>query len=532
MNSQGRLVCRATEVGEGTVLAGIIKMVSDASATKAPIARIADKVAGVFVPTVLGIAAITLAGWLIAGESFGFAIARAISVLVISCPCALGLATPVAIMVSGGVGAKNGVLFKNATATEECGRVKCVILDKTGTVTEGKPRVTDVIAVSERLLPVANTLESSSEHPLGRAIADYCGKGSVPGLPFEGFSARTGRGVSALIEGKVAYGVSFDYAKTLTEIDKKTEEDYNRLANGGKTPMLFIHGGEYLGMIAVADTVKEDAALGVAALHAMGLRVVMLTGDGRATAERIAREVGIDEVRAQLLPEDKEGAVRELMKEGKCAMVGDGINDAPALTAADVGIAIGRGTDIAIEAADVVLMREGLIGVASAIDIGRSALRNIRENLFFAFLYNCLGIPLAAGLFGLTLSPMFGAAAMSLSSFSVVMNALRLNLWREGKLKARATRVKLNGGKSTANAEENTENLNKKEEEEMIKVFVLDGMMCPHCEARVKKTVEAIDGVVSAEAVHFDGTLTVEMTKDVSAEIVKAVTDQGYPVIA
>ena len=532
VNSQGRLVCRATEVGEGTVLAGIIKMVSDASATKAPIARIADKVAGVFVPTVLGIAAITLAGWLIAGESFGFAIARAISVLVISCPCALGLATPVAIMVSGGVGAKNGVLFKNATATEECGRVKCVILDKTGTVTEGKPRVTDVIAVSERLLPVANTLESSSEHPLGRAIADYCGKGSVASLPFEGFSAITGRGVSALIEGKVAYGVSFDYAKTLTEIDKKTEEDYNRLANGGKTPMLFIHGGEYLGMIAVADTVKEDAALGVAALHAMGLRVVMLTGDGRATAERIAREVGIDEVRAQLLPEDKEGAVRELMKEGKCAMVGDGINDAPALTAADVGIAIGRGTDIAIEAADVVLMREGLIGVASAIDIGRSALRNIRENLFFAFLYNCLGIPLAAGLFGLTLSPMFGAAAMSLSSFSVVMNALRLNLWREGKLKARATRVKLNGGKSTANAEENTENLNKKEEEKMIKVFVLDGMMCPHCEARVKKTVEAIDGVVSAEAVHFDGTLTVEMTKDVSAEIVKAVTDQGYPVIA
>ena len=534
VNSQGRLVCRATEVGEGTVLAGIIKMVSDASATKAPIARIADKVAGVFVPTVLGIAAITLAGWLIAGESFGFAIARAISVLVISCPCALGLATPVAIMVSGGVGAKNGVLFKNATATEECGRVKCVILDKTGTVTEGKPRVTDVIAVSERLLPVANTLESSSEHPLGRAIADYCGKGSVASLPFEGFSAITGRGVSALIEGKVAYGVSFDYAKTLTEIDKKTEEDYNRLANGGKTPMLFIHGGKYLGMIAVADTVKEDAALGVAALHAMGLRVVMLTGDGRATAERIAREVGIDEVRAQLLPEDKEGAVRELMKEGKCAMVGDGINDAPALTAADVGIAIGRGTDIAIEAADVVLMREGLIGVASAIDIGRSALRNIRENLFFAFLYNCLGIPLAAGLFGLTLSPMFGAAAMSLSSFSVVMNALRLNLWREGKLKARATRVKLNGGKSTANAEENTENLNKnkKEEEKMIKVFVLDGMMCPHCEARVKKTVEAIDGVVSAEAVHFDGTLTVEMTKDVSAEIVKAVTDQGYPVIA
>ena len=532
VNSQGRLVCRATEVGEGTVLAGIIKMVSDASATKAPIARIADKVAGVFVPTVLGIAAITLAGWLIAGESFGFAIARAISVLVISCPCALGLATPVAIMVSGGVGAKNGVLFKNATATEECGRVKCVILDKTGTVTEGKPRVTDVIAVSERLLPVANTLESSSEHPLGRAIADYCGKGSVASLPFEGFSAITGRGVSALIEGKVAYGVSFDYAKTLTEIDKKTEEDYNRLANGGKTPMLFIHGGEYLGMIAVADTVKEDAALGVAALHAMGLRVVMLTGDGRATAERIAREVGIDEVRAQLLPEDKEGAVRELMKEGKCAMVGDGINDAPALTAADVGIAIGRGTDIAIEAADVVLMREGLIGVASAIDIGRSALRNIRENLFFAFLYNCLGIPLAAGLFGLTLSPMFGAAAMSLSSFSVVMNALRLNLWREGRLKARATRVKLNGGKSIANAEENTENLNKKEEEKMIKVFVLDGMMCPHCEARVKKTVEAIDGVVSAEAVHFDGTLTVEMTKDVSAEIVKAVTDQGYPVIA
>ena len=560
VNSSGKLVCRATEVGEGTVLSGIIKMVTEASATKAPIAKLADKVSGVFVPTVLAISLVTLIGWLIARADFGFAIARAISVLVISCPCALGLATPVAIMVSGGVGAKHGVLFKTAAATEECGRVKCVILDKTGTVTEGKPRVTDVTERDERLLSVASSVEFSSEHPLARAIVSYCDEQGIRRVACEGFTAITGRGVSAFIDGEQAYGVKFEYAKMLTTIDDEAEEEYNRLASEGKTPMIFILGGKYLGMIAVADTLKQDAKIGVAALKKMGMRVVMLTGDNAAAAERISAEVGIDEVRAELLPEDKEQAVRELMKDGKCAMVGDGINDAPALTAANVGIAIGAGTDIAIEAADVVLIRGGLLGVASALGIGRATLKNIRENLFFAFVYNCLGIPLAAGLFGLAMNPMFGAAAMSLSSISVVLNALRLNLWSEKRILPGDTKVvadrqvtskenestKADANSKSAEADKEnrsnkfntgariTDNKDAKTEgkNEMIKVFILEGMMCPHCEGRVKRTVEAIDGVVEATALHTDGTLTVKMTKDVSDKIIAAVTEQGYPVIA
>ena len=559
VNSSGRLVCRATEVGEGTVLSGIIRMVTDAAATKAPIAKLADRVSGVFVPTVLGLSLLTLVGWLIAGATFGFAVARAISVLVISCPCALGLATPVAIMVGGGVGARHGVLYKNAAATEECGRVNCVVLDKTGTVTLGAPRVTDVLARSSELLSVAASVEYASEHPLARAIVDYCTEKGISATPCEDFTALSGRGVSATVGGVPIYGVKFEYAKTLTTIDILAEEEYNRLASEGKTPMLFIKGDEYLGMIAVSDTVKADAADAVAALHRMGMRVVMLTGDNPAAAEHIARKVGIDEVRAELLPENKESVLRELMRTHRCAMVGDGINDAPALTAANVGIAIGAGTDIAIEAADVVVIRDGLMGVAAALAIGRKTLKNIRENLFFAFLYNCLGIPLAAGLFGLALNPMFGAAAMSLSSVSVVTNALRLGLWSEKRLlpkkgkaaplpalgtpadrgeselkeegKTEAKEEVTKEGKEIANAESN-ENNDNKENNEMIKVFVLEGMMCPHCEARVKKTVEAIDGVVEATAIHFDGTLTVKMTKDVSDKIIAAVTEQGYPVIA
>ena len=558
VNHGGMLVCRATEVGEGTVLSSIIRMVSDATATKAPIARLADKVSGIFVPTVLAISLVTLVGWLIAGAAVGDALGRAISVLVISCPCALGLATPVAIMVAGGVGARKGILYKNATAIEECGRVECVLLDKTGTVTEGKPTVTDVIPASEKLLLVALTLESASEHPLGRAIVDYCTARGVEKSEQTDFQVLTGRGVSSYIDGFPAYAVSFDYAKLLTKVDKGIENDYNRLASMGKSVMLFIHGGEYLGMIAVADRVKEDSVSAIAALRAMGLKVVMLTGDNRLAAEHIASESGIDEVEAGLLPDGKQKSVEKYSAKYRTMMVGDGINDAPALTTASVGVAIGRGTDIAIDAADVVLVRDGLYGVVDAIGVGRTALANIRQNLFFAFLYNCLCIPLAAGLFGLALSPMIGAAAMSLSSFSVVMNALRINLYKpkdkshgkampapacptgaceiltkvEGESKADN---EADGEADAATETDSDVNNNEKdnnEEEKMIKVFVLDGMMCPHCEARVKKTVEAIDGVTEATAVHLDGTLTVEMTRDVSEEIRKAVEDAGYPVIA
>ena len=582
VHSSGSLVCRATRVGEGTVLSSIIKMVSDATATKAPIARLADRVSGVFVPIVIGISLITLFGWSIAGRDFGFAVARAISVLVISCPCALGLATPVAIMVSGGVGARRGVLYKNATATELSGRVEYVLLDKTGTVTEGRPAVTDVISESDGLLSLALSIEKPSEHPLARAIVEYCEELGASQMTVSDFYAIPGRGVCATVDGAIAYGASLDYASELGVVDESVRVECERLSGQGKTPMLFIHGGKYIGLIAVADRIKPDAKEAVDTLKKMGLSVVMLTGDNPTVANHIAAEVGIDEVRAGLLPEGKLAVVAELSEKHRTMMVGDGINDAPALTAATVGVAIGRGTDVAIDAADVVLVRDGLLGVADAVGIGRAALSNIRQNLFFAFLYNCLGIPLAAGLFGLSLSPMIGALAMSLSSFSVVSNALRLNLWRpvyektakggapvndeiclvdnvnskteapmlgnadvktapaidategtESSAIDNATETKAPVTEaSTPKNEEKTNNENKTENKNMTKVFVLDGMMCPHCEARVKKVTEAIDGVVSATAIHLDGTLTVEMTRDVSEEVRAAVEEAGYPVIA
>ena len=517
VNTSGRLTVRATEVGEDTVLSGIIKMVEEASATKAPIAKLADKVAGIFVPVVMGIALVTLAGWLIADRGFGYAVARAISVLVISCPCALGLATPVAIMVGSGVGARRGVLFKNATALEESGRIDCVVLDKTGTVTKGEPSVTDVLAHgdTEELLRVALSLEWQSEHPLARAVVKYAESLGTERIECSEFEALAGRGVRGRVANSLVFGVNYEYARTLATLDEVITDKYQALTGEGKTPMLFIRDGKYLGMIAVADTVKDDAIEGVGALRRMGMRVVMLTGDNRRTAESIARSVGIDEVIAEVMPDGKERAVRELMSKHKCAMVGDGINDAPALTAASVGIAIGAGTDIAIDAADVVLVRSRLCDVAVALGIGRSVLWNIRENLFWAFLYNCIGIPLAAGLFGLSLNPMFGAAAMSLSSFCVVMNALRLNLWRPKKNK--------NAAADTVATDDKTEDM------AMSKIFKVTGMMCPHCEGRVRSAVEALAGVESALPSHTEGKLTVVCNAEVDdSAIIAAVEAQGY----
>ncbi len=534
VNKSGHLTCRAEKVGEGTVISSIIKMVTEASATKAPIAKLADKVSGVFVPVVMGISLLTLFGWLIAQAGFGYAVGRAISVLVISCPCALGLATPVAIMVGSGVGAKRGVLFKNATALEECGRVKTVVLDKTGTITEGEPSVTDIIPIGksgkERLLSVAYSLEKFSEHPLGRAVADYCEVEHAEQIEISDFQALTGRGVCGKIGEKAVYGVSFNYAKALIKVDALTEEEYTRLTEEGKTPLLFVQGDELLGIIAVSDTVKADAEDSISRLKAMGLKVVMLTGDNKLTADSIARKVGIDEVVAGVLPDGKESVIRSLREGGRVAMVGDGINDAPALTSADVGIAIGRGTDIAIDSAGVVLMGKSLSEVCDAVGIGRATLRNIRENLFWAFIYNIVGIPFAAGLFGLALPPMFGALAMSLSSFFVVMNALRLNLYKPAKRKS-AEKTDVQALPESTDAIENKIKEDKEEKSEMKKVIKVEGMMCSHCEGRVKSAVEAIDGVKSAVASHKDGTVTVELEREVADGVIeKAITDQGYEV--
>lgn len=521
LNTSGRLICRATKVGEGTVLSEIIKMVKDASATKAPIARLADKVSGVFVPVVLGISLLTLLGWLIVGGGVGNAVAHAITVLVISCPCALGLATPVAIMVGTGVGAKRGILYKNATALEECGRVKTVILDKTGTITLGEPVLTDIVPADgvkeEELTTLAISLERYSEHPLARAVVN--GLGGVTPLDVEGFEALTGRGVYGKIDGEPCFGASLGYAKTQTNVDKAVEEVCLKLSDEGKTPLLFSRGGKVLGIIGVADVVKEDAIEGVGRLRSLGLSVVMLTGDNERVARRIASEVGIDEVVAGVLPGGKESVVRERMNSGRVCMVGDGINDAPALTRANVGIAIGKGTDVAIDSAGVVLMGKGLSEVATAIELGRASLTNIKQNLFWAFLYNMIGIPMAIGLFGLTLSPMFGAAAMSLSSVCVVLNALRLNLFKPKKY-IETTQIK-------------TEiQIEEVEVKEMTKVIKVEGMMCPHCEARVKATVEAIEGVSSAVASHKDGTVTVTLRDEVEEGVIEyAITAQGYKVL-
>lgn len=517
LNQSGYLVCRATAVGEDTTLSRIIHLVEEAASGKAPIAKLADKVSGVFVPAVIAVALVTVVVWLLLGQSVGFAIARGISVLVISCPCALGLATPVAIMVGSGVGAKNGILFKSAAALEQAGRVQIVALDKTGTITEGHPHVTDVLPTGDmtELLQVACALEQHSEHPLSVAVKEY---GQEQGVSVRGvtdFAAVPGNGLNARLDGVTVYGGNQRYVAQYAAVTDESARLAVRLAEEGKTPLFFAADDRLLGIIAVADRVKEDSTEAVAALKSMGIRVVMLTGDNARTAAAIARQVGVDEVVSDVLPADKEEQVRRLMEQGTVAMVGDGINDAPALTRADLGIAIGAGTDIAMDAADVVLMHSRAMDVPAAIRLGRSTLRNIRQNLFWAFLYNTIGIPLAAGAFiallGWEMNPMFGAAAMSLSSFCVVTNALRLNY------------VKLYPKKST---------MNEKEETSMEKIIKVEGMMCPHCEAHVKKALEAVEGVASAVPSHVSGTVVVTLSADVDVAVLNAAVEAaGYKVL-
>ena len=526
INRSGYITLKATKVGEGTVLAGIIKMVEEASASKAPIAKMADKVSAVFVPAVMTLSLLTFIGWLLAGEEIGFAIARAISVLVISCPCALGLATPVAIMVGSGVAAHRGILFKSAVALEEAGRVGTVVLDKTGTLTLGEPRVTDVVPVEgideTELLSIALTLEKRSEHPVARAVVAYAEQMSVDALELADFKSLAGRGVYGKINEKEVAALSFSAASGLCDgIDTALAD---RLSAKGKTPLAFVRDGKYIGGISVADALKDDAGECVEYLRAMDIDVVMLSGDNERTARAVADGIGIERVIAGVMPEGKESLIRSLQSGSKVCMVGDGINDAPALTTADVGVAIGRGTDIAIDSADVVVMGKGVLAVAHSVDIGRATLRNVKQNLFWAFAYNCVGIPLAAGLFGLSLSPMIGAAMMSLSSFSVVMNALRLNLWHPKKLRHNPVPCKENTEQSEIIATE-------KENNTMTSTIKVEGMMCPHCEARVKKACEAVEGVVSATATHTDGTVVIEMCRDVAEECKSAITSAGYDVI-
>lgn len=515
INQSGFIRCEATKVGEDTTLSQIIRMVSDAAATKAPIAKIADKVSGIFVPTVMAIALVTFLVWLLIGQPFGYALARGIAVLVISCPCALGLATPVAIMVGNGVGAKNGILFKTAIALEKTGKTQIVALDKTGTITNGTPNVTDVISFDERLLPYAYALEQKSEHPLARAVTAYAEENAVARLEVDEFIALAGNGLTATIEGKKLYGGNLKFIASKATIPEQAQRQANALANDGKTPMFFVCEDTFLGIIAVADVVKEDSSKAVTELKNMGIKVVMLTGDNERTAKAIGMQIGVDEVIAGVLPDGKEQVVRDLKRRGKVMMVGDGINDAPALTSADVGIAIGTGTDVAIDAADVVLMKNRLSDVAAAVRLSRKTLLNIKENLFWAFIYNIIGIPLAAGVFGLTLNPMFAAAAMSVSSVCVVFNALRLNLY------------------SIHNARRDYKIRQKKEKRSMEKTLKIKGMMCGHCEMRVNKALTAIDGVVSAEVNHKKGTAIVTLDKDVPDEVLKkAVEDQDYSVVS
>ena len=506
-------------------------MVSDAAATKAPIAKVADKVSGIFVSTVIGIAALTIAVWMILGRDFGFALARGISVLVISCPCALGLATPVAIMVGNGMGAKNGILFKTAASLEATGRTQIVALDKTGTITSGEPKVTDIVPagdISEReLLTSACALENKSEHPLARAVMARSADEKIDPAEVSDFKALPGNGLSAVLNGDVLLGGSLKFISSQTSVSDAMKQKADELAQQGKTPLLFVRGGKFIGIIAVADTIKEDSPQAVKELQNMGIRVVMLTGDNERTAKAIGAQAGVDQVVAGVLPDGKEAVIRELQKKGRTAMVGDGINDAPALTRADIGIAIGAGTDIAIDAADVVLMNSRLSDVPAAVRLSRATLRNIHENLFWAFFYNVIGIPLAAGawisLLGWKMNPMFGAAAMSLSSFCVVSNALRLNFFniRSAKGDKRIRPVEL-------------DNLTfEKEHGTMIKTLNVEGMMCGHCEARVKKALEAVEGVASAEVSHVKGTAVVTLTKDVDNKVLKdAVEAQDYKVTA
>ena len=524
VNQSGFLRCEATRVGEDTTLSQIIKMVSDAAATKAPIAKIADRVSGVFVPAVITIAVLTTFGWLLLGETLGFALARGISVLVISCPCALGLATPVAIMVGNGMGAKNGILFKTAVSLEETGRVEIVALDKTGTITKGEPVVTDLLptegATEMELLSMAGSLEKKSEHPLAKAVLKKAEEEPVTISEVSEFTALPGNGLSGRLNGEELLGGNLTFISSRVTVSETIKKEAQTLAGEGKTPLFFAKGGRLAGIIAVADTIKEDSPKAVKELQNMGIHVVMLTGDNERTAKAVGAQAGVDEVIAGVLPDGKESVIRSLKSKGKVAMVGDGINDAPALTRADIGIAIGAGTDVAIDAADVVLMKSRLSDVPAAIRLSRATLRNIHENLFWAFFYNIIGIPLAMGvwipLFGWQLNPMFGAAAMSLSSFCVVSNALRLNFFdmyrsdRDKKIKEKK----------------------KKETKTMEKTLKVEGMMCEHCEARVKKALEAVPGVESAVASHKDGTAVVTLSQDVPYETLKkAVEDQDYKVI-
>lgn len=523
MNKSGYLKCEASRVGEDTALSQIIRMVSDAAATKAPIAKIADKVSGVFVPVVIAIAVITFVIWMTAGETVGFSLSRAISVLVISCPCALGLATPVAIMVANGVGAKNGILFKTAVSLETAGKVSTVVLDKTGTITEGKPTVTDIIPADgitqTELLTLAYSLEIKSEHPLARAIIEKAQELSLVADSVENFRSHSGHGLSGTVDGKASAAGNLDFISTFCEAGTVLLKKADILSREGKTPLWFARDGKLIGIIAVADVIKEDSPKAIEDLKNMGVRVIMLTGDNENTANTIGRQAGVDEVIAGVLPDGKEKVIRDLQKNGRVAMVGDGINDSPALTRADVGIAIGTGTDIAVDSADVVLINSRLSDVPAAIRLSRAALRNIRQNLFWAFIYNIIGIPLAAGawypVFGLLLNPMFGAAAMSLSSFCVVSNALRLNL-----LNIRSTE-----------RDRKIKNKKVKEEKNMEKTVKIEGMMCPHCEARVKTILEELAEVDSALVSHENGTAVLTLNAEISDDKIKSVIEaQGYKV--
>ena len=528
VNQSGYLKCRATRVGEDTTLSQIIQMVSDAAATKAPIAKIADRVSGVFVPTVITIAVLTIIVWLIAGQSIGFALSRGIAVLVISCPCALGLATPVAIMVGNGMGARNGIMFKTAVSLEETGKMQIVALDKTGTITSGEPKVTDIIPAAgvteDTLLKYAYALENKSEHPLARAILEKAKEENAGIEEVTGFQALPGNGLTAILDGHTLYGGNHTFISSKVSVDGDIQKKAEKLAEAGKTPLFFGNEDRLLGVIAVADVIKEDSPQAIKELQNMGIHVVMLTGDNERTAKAIGQQAGVDEVIAGVLPEGKEQVIRKLKEKGKVAMVGDGINDAPALTRADMGIAIGAGTDVAIDAADVVLMKSRLSDVPAAIRMSRATLHNIHENLFWAFFYNIIGIPLAAGvwypLFGWKLNPMFGAAAMSLSSFCVVSNALRLNLFKmydaskDKKLKAKKEKKR-----------------SKKEDKTMKKIMHIEGMMCGHCEAAVKKALEALPQVDEAVVSHETGTAELTLNAEIADDVLKkTVEDKDYTV--
>ena len=535
INKSGYIRCCAVKVGEDTTLAQIIKMVSDSAGSKAPIARIADKVSGVFVPAVLIISAVVYVIWLITGATFGFALTRAISVLVVSCPCALGLATPVAIMVGNGVAARHGILFKTSTSLEQTGRAGIIVLDKTGTITSGVPAVTDIIpakGVSEsELLSDAYSLEFGSEHPLGKAVADYCRQKGIAMSKIENFRVHAGNGLEGTLDGKKIKGGNLSF---ITDVSLDLKEKAGQLSEQGKTPLFFASDGEVTGIIAVADTIREDSAEAVNEFKQMGLYTVMLTGDNRRTADSIGKQAGVDLTIAEVMPADKETIVNKLKEYGKVIMVGDGINDTPALTSADIGIAIGAGTDVAIDAADLVLMKSELKDAAAAIRISRRTITNIHENLFWAFIYNIALIPIAAGAYaalGLTMSPMFGAAAMSLSSFTVCMNALRLNLIKP--YDARHDRARSDIRNKLKGLNEEFEKLHIKENAKMEKTIFIEGMMCGHCEATVKKALEAIDGIVSADVSHDKGTAVITLEKDVSDDVLtKAVEDKDFKVTA